>query len=619
MLSRAFRFLMRSLSSVFSPIAAGIFAAGSIGVFLVFVLYLGRVDKGSNPNYLFIALIALVAWACAFGFAAGCGVLRRHLPVLALPAAFIAMEMINFSFCTKLQFYCQVYHYVFYGLILLGIDFGIAQCLPKNRLGTILNRAELLLVGFLYWVLCLIVVNVFLNGSGIDNDAMIAISQTDATEGSYYFFHENHGLALLLIGAGIALAIGGIVYCLWRLRSPALEGKRQPAMTGILLPVLPLLLIGIASNQFAYFLPPTWKTLMVNRDYRMQKKRYAEKRVAYMEYVKRELDKEQKGIGSEGLFVVVIGESASRRYMQCYGYHQPTTPFQQSLLEQPNLFLFRDAYACHVQTVKVLSLMLTNRNQYDGQKLGLTNLVSVIDLLAHYGYRTAWLSNQNMYTQDSWTTPLVETADVRVSLKDYGKRKSETFYDLDLLKEAEKLKPAKREVVFVHLWGNHLPYQNTYPVDFHAPEEFTAYEKSMRYNDSVLKALFDFFSKRNLKMMMYIPDHGDGVSIGKGHDPRPQGYVHEMIEVPFWVYLAPDYAAAHPELVAKLKIAEKRVITNDLIFNLLLGIMKIDNRFTESRYSPLSDDYLLNRDNALTLWRRRRVFNDIGEIGKEGE
>ena len=527
MFSHVLRSLMRSLSSVFSPVAAGIFAAGSIGVFLAFVLFLGRIDKGSNPNYFIIALIALMFWAWAFGFIARCGVLRRHLPVLALPAAFIAMEMINFPFCTKLQFYCRIYHYVFYGLILLGVDFVIAQCLPKNRLGTLLNRAELLLVGFLYWILSLIVVNVFLNGSGIDNDAMIAISQTDATEGSYYFFHENHGLALLLIGAAIALAIGGIVYCLWRLRPPVLEGKRRLAVTGILLPVLPLLLLGIVSNQFAYFMPLTWKTLMVSQDYRMQKKRYAEKRIAYMEYVKRELDKEQKDTGSDGLFAVVIGESASRRYMQCYGYHLPTTPFQQSLLEQPGMFLFRDAYACHVQTVKVLSLMLTNRNQYDGQKLGLTNLVSVIDLLAHYGYRTAWLSNQNMYTQDSWTTPLVETADVRVSLKDYGKRKSKTFYDLDLLKEADKLTPAKREVVFVHLWGNHLPYQSTYPPDFQAPAEFSAYDKSMLYNDYVLKELFDFFSKRNLKMMMYIPDHADGVSVGKGHDPRPQGYVHE--------------------------------------------------------------------------------------------
>lgn len=610
---------MRSMSSVFSPIAAGIFAAASIGVFLASVLYMARIDKGSNPKYFIIALIALISWAWAFGFVARCGILRRHLPVLALPAAFVATEMINFPFCTKFQFYCQVYHYVFYSLIFLGIDFGIAQCLPKNRLGTILNRTELLLIGILYWVLCLIVVNVFLNGSGIDGDAMIAISQTDAVEGSYYFFHENHGLALLLIGAGITLPIGGIVYCLWRLRPPALKGKRRFAVTGILLPVLPLLLLGIVSNQFAYFMPPTWKTLKVNRDYRMQKKRYAEKRVAYMKYVERELDKEQKDAGSDGLFLVVIGESASRRYMQCYGYHLPTTPFQQSLLEQPDMFLFRDAYACHVQTVKVLSLMLSNRNQYDGQKLGLTNLVSVIDLLAHYGYRTAWLSNQNMYTQDSWTTPLVETADFLVSLKDCGKQRSTIFYDLDLLKEAEKLKPSKREVVFVHLWGNHLPYQSTYPADFQAPAEFTAYEKSMLYNDSVLKELFDFFSKRNLKMMMYISDHADGVSVGKGHDPRPQGYVHEMIEVPFWVYLAPDYAAAHPELVARLKIAEQRVITNDLIFNLLLGIMKIDNRFTESRFSPLSDDYLLNRDNALTLWRRRHVFNDTGEIGKEGE
>ena len=63
MFSHVLRSLMRSLSSVFSPVAAGIFAAGSIGVFLAFVLFLGRIDKGSNPNYFIIALIALMFWA----------------------------------------------------------------------------------------------------------------------------------------------------------------------------------------------------------------------------------------------------------------------------------------------------------------------------------------------------------------------------------------------------------------------------------------------------------------------------------------------------------------------------------------------------------------------------
>ena len=601
--SKLYRYSVQLLPEI-APVAMLCFASVNLIGFLGIRYWLGFGDQGKNPKYLVLAILAILIWSWGFGLLAKRKIVWNHLLVLNLPILYIVMEFINFTGLTKLQFYCQVYHYIFYGMLLLALDIFIRDMLHYPQLRRFLLWALGIFEGALLLLPFLLIANVCLNSSGIDYDAIAAICQTDQNEAFSYFLSNNGPLFIIIT---LILA----VLCIWLIRHMHLRAMSFPPsrklLLLLLLPVLPLWLVGILANQFAYFMPLTWKTAWFPRDYYAQIKRYKRNVELRAATIAELLKDEDKNNGNDGLFVLVIGESLNRNYMQCYGYHKATTPFQQKLLQKPTSFRFRKFYACHAMTGKVFTLLLTHRNQYDGMKIRMDDAMSIIDLLKHYGYRTAWFSNHYLHSVDAVTTPLISQADTIFSLKDNNPDSTAKF-DIELLDEIKKLEPNKRDVIFLNLWGNHLPYATTYPKDFQAPDHFSPYEKSVLYNDFVIKELFEYFSQRNLKALIYVSDHSDAVSIGKGHDSRDRAFTREMVEIPCWIYLSPDYAASQPELLEKLKNSTNKMITNDLIFNLMLEILTIQNVYTPKHFSPFSSEYMIDADNASTLWGKRLLF-----------
>jgi len=587
-----------------SLLGAVCFAAINLLLFGGVLYWLALNDQSSHPVYFLLAIIAIFVWAWEFGILVKHKIVLNHLLILAIPPLYIIMEFINFTGITKMTFYCQIYHYIFYGSLLLALDIIIRDVLNHSRLRSFLLLIHSVFLGALLLFPLLLITNVCLNKTGIDHDAMVAICQTDQEEALDYFF-SNNGIPFLVIALILTiLCIGLIRYWYFRKTSDRVSVR---LVLFLLLPLVPFWIIGSVTNQFAYFMPLTWKTAWVPKGYYAQIKRYnqnIEKRKAYLA---EQLKGEEQNKGNDGLFVVVIGESLNRNYMQCYGYHKETTPFQQQLLQTQTAFRFNECYGCHAMTVNVLPLLLTHRNQYDGMPITLDSAISIIDLLKYYGYRTAWFSNHYLYGADASTLPLVSQADTIVSLKDSNHDKNKQ-YDLDLLEPIEKFEPGNRAVIFLNLWGNHLPYATTYPKDFQAPDDYTPYEKSILYNDFVMQKFFEYFSQKNLQALIYVSDHSDAVSTGKGHDTRDRAFTREMVEIPCWIYLSPDYAQMHPDLVEKLQISTGKIVTNDLIFNVVLEILGIQNTFTPKHFLPLSEDYMVNSDNAATLWGKRLLF-----------
>ena len=85
-----------------------------------------------------------------------------------------------------------------------------------------------------------------------------------------------------------------------------------------------------------------------------------------------------------GKYVVIVGESLNRNFMSCYGYSKDTTPFQSALKNDDGFYLFRDCYSCHVQTQRVLLLLLTSLNQYNGKGYEISDATSIIDIANLY-------------------------------------------------------------------------------------------------------------------------------------------------------------------------------------------------------------------------------------------
>ena len=153
-----------------------------------------------------------------------------------------------------------------------------------------------------------------------------------------------------------------------------------------------------------------------------------------------------------------------------------------------------------------------------------------------------------------------------------------------------------------------MPYVNNAPDNFKEGSELSSYDRSLRYNDYVMELLFRELTRRRIDVLVYLSDHSDAVSIGKGHDPRPGIYTREMTEIPMWVYLSDSYRNKHPELVAALEKAKDKVFTNDLLFNLMLTLMGIHNRFNEPRFDLLNEEYCISPKNARTLYGSSPLF-----------
>ena len=89
--------------------------------------------------------------------------------------------------------------------------------------------------------------------------------------------------------------------------------------------------------------------------------------------------------------------------------------------------------------------------------------------------------------------------------------------------------------------------------------------------------------------------------MGKGHDSRPDVFCREMIEIPMWFWISEEYRQKYPLTYQTLKMSSKKVITNDLLINLFMDLMHLPVTKELGKYSPLSSDYILDKNPPKSL------------------
>ena len=306
------------------------------------------------------------------------------------------------------------------------------------------------------------------------------------------------------------------------------------------------------------------------------------------------------------LFVVVIGESATKSHLSAYGYERKTTPWLDGIDDK---ILFSNAYSCHTYTVKVLPKMLTPSSQYNKQDESL----SLIDTAKKAGYKTYWISNQEKFGQ--WGTYIVEyteNADFShwndlINTKAYFKTK---YYDEKLLDIVKKLNIPEDEnnLVFLHLMGSHSIYKHRYPPEF---EKFDGmygeYDNSICYTDYVLKEIYDYFSKKkNFSGMVYLSDHGDAMTLDIVHNPDL--FEISMVQIPFVILLSDKYSAKNPDVVKNLKLHSTSFWTNDLFYFTMNRLLEIENiPLYEQEWDISQKEYKGNLENLKTLDGKRNL------------
>ncbi len=224
-------------------------------------------------------------------------------------------------------------------------------------------------------------------------------------------------------------------------------------------------------------------------------------------------------------YVVIIGESVRRDYMNLYGYLFDNTPFLSSV----NATVFNNYISSAPNTPSSLqrTLYLTNKN-----KIYLNN--TIVNLANKAGFKTYWLSNQGFL--GNYDTPVSKVAS-QADQKYFLERKTftSTTFDTQLLpifKQVINNKDKKR-LIFVHLMGSHSNFckrikeQPNFKV---ISKDMSCYIKSIKDTDTLIENIYNI-TKANDKSfsILYFADHGLS---SRGNTLRHNSKYKQNYEVP---------------------------------------------------------------------------------------
>ena len=317
-----------------------------------------------------------------------------------------------------------------------------------------------------------------------------------------------------------------------------------------------------------------------------------------------------------GTILLVIGESASRNYMKAF---TPDFPYDDTpwLSEQaagnPNFLLFQNCYASWSQTVPTLQRALTEQSQYNDKDF--VDSCSIIDVARKSGYETWWFSNQGRDGQyDSVITLVAKGAD-HAEWTDDSYNFSDK-YDIVLLDYLKKVHPQKNNFIVLHIMGSHIYYNNRYPGEFAKWKTAdgtgmatagVSYANSILYTDFVLSQIFNYaLENLNLQAMVYFSDHGENLVISH----NPDVFSFDMVRIPMFMYLSPEYQSTLPEQTAILRQHRNRYFTNDMLYDTICGLLNAPSHRYEARQDFTSPDYSFMQENLTTMLGQHYLTED---------
>lgn len=314
-----------------------------------------------------------------------------------------------------------------------------------------------------------------------------------------------------------------------------------------------------------------------------------------------------------GVYVLVIGESQNRAHMQAYNYHRATTPWLDSMKNDKNMLLFTKAYSCHTHTVPTLLYALTAKNQYNN--IAVKNAVSVLEVAEAAGFETVWLSNQVKYS--AWDTPVTSIASEANQQKwinsTLGESTNTDYFDGKLIEELEKIKITDKMLIVMHLMGNHGSYEQRYPKAFEkydGKNTIDKYDNSIIYNDYVMSQVYKRARKiPNFKGLVYCSDHADAIDKNLSHDAAQFDF--DMTHIPLYIYLSDSYIKNNSAKYKSLEKQKNKLFTNDLLFNLMLGVLGINlNNIYEPNNDPTADTFDNNKERFKTLYGKKYICEE---------
>lgn len=323
-------------------------------------------------------------------------------------------------------------------------------------------------------------------------------------------------------------------------------------------------------------------------------------------------------------YIVVIGESLNKNHMGIYGYLRDTTPYLSKMKKQKNLILSHNVYSNHTHTVPVLSLALTQANQYNHKNY--FDSLSIIEILNKAHIATYWLTNQNIYGEwDNMISVLATSAKKLIALNHtIGCNVSTQQYDEALLKPLKEIlsqKTSKNRVIFIHLMGSHSVYGSRYPEDKFSiftqdlnpnvfgksasiNQELNRYDNTIVYNDYLVSSILkELQALKGVSTFLYLSDHADDIDRDLGHSK--DRFTYEMTEIPFISWFSKAYIKKYPKKYHNFLNNKDKLFSNDMLYDTLIGLFNIETKEYNAKYDLSSKAYNLNPKDALVMHGKR--------------
>jgi heptose-I-phosphate ethanolaminephosphotransferase len=299
----------------------------------------------------------------------------------------------------------------------------------------------------------------------------------------------------------------------------------------------------------------------------------------------------------KGTVIVVIGESTNRDHMKAFNpsYPAETTPWLSSKKNNPDFYLLKNTYSCYPLTEKALSMALTNLNQYNG--VDRNDMITITDVANKVGYNSYFISNQAP-SPGNMTLALVSGS---------SKKSFTTTHpggdDMKVMDYLKTVPTTESNFIVIHLEGSHDRYRDRIPPDFDRihvdgnSKKVDDYDSSIKYTDEVLKNIYQYAKDNmNLQAMVYFGDHGEDMVRFHGDG----NFTWDMIHSPCFVYLSSEYKNNHSAVANNLRVNENRIFTNDLVYDMVCGIMRAINNEYDTVYDISSLHYGLTCDKAVS-------------------
>ncbi len=302
-------------------------------------------------------------------------------------------------------------------------------------------------------------------------------------------------------------------------------------------------------------------------------------------------------------YIVVIGESASRKHHSLFGYQRKTNPELEAIKNE--LILFNDVVSPYAVTYLSLSYTLTQKRI--NNDLEFTQALSSVGLAKKAGFKTWWISTQPKF--EGTTFSLSTVADETVYLNDGSLKDAAVFAEVEKALQDK----SKHKVIFVHIRGSHMTYEKRYPQNF---ERFktqdglklytdsptgeqvdvsNAYDNSILYTDYVVAEIIDLikqYSATTITGLTYFADHGEEVYDYKdfiGHELKRVTPV--MFEIPFVVWTNKAYQQSFSEQYNAMLDQHNVPFLNDDFFDFGLCFMGIETGLAKEARSPCEINY----------------------------